>query len=398
MASIRERATTAGERSWQVLYRHGKKQPSKTFATRKAAERFKALVEALGPDRALAALAEEADDRMTVEELAEKFLNWKARSVTERTIHDYRRDVGNYIIPWMGHRVAETIDEGDVQKWVDHMADSLLPKTVADRHMLLHSMYDFGRAKSRRLVTHNPCLETDLPKRAKRGKPKGTTTPEFRALLAAASERNPDAHDLILFLGETGWRFSEATALDVRDVTDDGRNVWVDMARVFRLDRSGRQFIAEGEAKSEAGLRYIRMFPASAAMIRRRLIGKAPGQFVFTNSRGNHWNQNTFLRNTWPGILAASGIATEKRKPTPHWLRHMHVAVLAAAKVPMHEIQRRIGHEHYSTTVDVYGGMIGDIDDSSMDHAAALMSGEATAPNVAPADVVLGEVILGELG
>jgi hypothetical protein len=42
----------------------------------------------------------------------------------------------------------------------------------------------------------------------------------------------------------------------------------------------------------------------------------------------------------------------------------------------MQKIQRRIGHEHYSTTVDVYGRMIGDIDDDAMARATALMSGK----------------------
>ena len=92
---------------------------------------------------------------------------------------DYRRDYDNWIRPWFGHRAAESIDETDVQKLVDHMAQTLSPKSVADRHMLLHSMYAYGRAKTRRLVEHNPCLETELPKRVKKP-PKGTTVPEFR--------------------------------------------------------------------------------------------------------------------------------------------------------------------------------------------------------------------------
>lgn len=389
MASIRERTSKAGERTWAVLYRRGRKQSSKTFATLKAAEDFAALVDILGAEKALAALAsEDADDRLTVDDLAERYLTWKARDVTARTLSDYRRDVANWISPWLGHRAAESLDEADVQKWVDHMAGRLSPKSVADRHMLLHSMYQFGKAKSRGLVTHNPCLETDLPKRT-RTQPKGTTTPEFRAILDAAQRRNPDAGDLILFLGETGWRWSEAAALDVRDVMEDDAGVWVVVSRVFRIDGSGRQVLAEGAAKSDAAFRRIRLLPESAAMMRRRVTGRGPGDLVFTNSRGRPWNQNTFLRSTWPGIVATAQLG--ERKPTPHWLRHMHVAVMAAAGAPMHEIQRRIGHEHYSTTVDVYGRMIGDVSDDTLSRAGAIMSGGLSAPGVAP--VVQGEVV-----
>lgn len=397
MASIRENTLSGGERSWTVLYRHGRKQSSQTYTDKKKAEEFRDLVNLIRPDRALKAMQapEGAEPLITVAELAEQWLAWKDGRITSRTHQDYKRDVANWIDPWFGHRAADHIDEGDVQKWVDHMEKKLDAKTVIDRHSLLHQMYEWGKAKSRRLVEHNPCKETELPERKKKP-PKGTTTVEFRAILAATSG-NTDARDLILFIGETGWRFSEATALAVRDVEDDGTNVWVNMTRVFRRDGSSRQYIAEDEAKSDAGFRRIRMFPDTAAMLRRRVVGKGMQDYVFTNHRGNHWNQSTFLRDTWPAILRRAGFTDSAnkplhgRRPTPHWLRHMHVAVCLAAGAGMQEVQRRIGHEHYSTTADVYGGMIGDISTDAIERAAALMSGEASADRIAP--VVVGEVV-----
>jgi integrase len=389
VASIRTRTARNGETTWAVLYRHGKKQTSHTVASAKDAHDLKTLIDTLGVDRAFKALNDGApDDRLTVDQLATQFLDWKTRDVTERTMTDYRRDIANWIKPWLGHKAAETVDEGDVQRWVDHMATRLSPKSVADRHMLLHAMYQYGKAKSRGLVTHNPCLETDLPKRVKKP-PKGTTVAECRAILEAAVKRNPDAADLILFLAETGWRFSEATALDVRDVEDDGVNVWVNVTRVMRLNAHYRQVVAEDSAKSDAAFRRIVMWPASAAMVRRRVATKRPGDLVFTNTRGRAWSQNTFLRETWPKIIADAQLGD--RHPTPHWLRHMHVAVALASGSPIHEVQRRIGHEHYSTTVDVYGGMIGDMSSESVTRAAAIMSGERNVPGVA--EIVQGEVI-----
>ena len=394
MASVRDRVSPSGVTTYQVLYRHGSKQPSRTFVDRDSADEFAQLVNILGPDRALKALAVgEQDERLTVAQLWAKFFEWKGPRLTPRTRTDYARDYANYIETWFGHRAAELVDEADVQEWVEHMAKTLAPKTVGDKHMLLHSMYDFGRARSRRLVSHNPCKETEMPERGKRKPPKGTTTVEFRAIRSAAHHRNPDAEDLILYLGETGWRFSEATALDVRDVEDDGTDVWVNMTRVIRIDGSGRAYMAEGEAKSEAGFRRIRMFSDTAAMLRRRIVGKGPGDLVFLNCRGRQWNQNTFLRETWPKIVADAGVVTAARKPTPHWLRHMHVAVCLAAGAQPHEVQRRIGHEHFSTTMDVYGGMIGDISDAAIEQAAALMSGARSAQRIAP--VVRGEVVEG---
>jgi integrase len=380
VASIRERTSSSGERVVAVLFRHGGKQRSRTFSDPKMAEKFRQIVDLLGPDKALAELlAADQDDRLTVDELATRFLDWKARDVTVRTMTDYRRDYVKWVKPRLGDRAAESVDETDVQAWVDDMATQLSPKSVADRHMLLHAMYDYGRAKSRRLVTHNPCLETDLPKRVKKP-PKGTTVPEWRAILTAAARRNPDARDLILFLGSVGWRFSEAIALGVRDVEDDGEQVTVTVTRVFRLDGSSRQMIAEDEAKSYAAFRRVALPTEAAAMIRRRVVGKGPSDLVFTNSRGNHWNQSTFLRETWPRIVAdarADGGLSEERRPTPHWLRHMAVQVMIAAGAQLPEVQRTIGHEHISTTIDVYGGMIGGLPSSTLANVDRILTGAA---------------------
>ena len=387
MASVRTRTTATGETTYQVRYRRktgGRlRQESRTFTNKKAANSFAALATD-DPDKALRWL--ETDDhtqQLTVAQLAAQWLTWKTPRVTERTANDYARDVDNWILPWLGNQPADLVDEADVQRWVDHMATRLEPKSVADRHMLLNSMYDYGKAKSRRLVTHNPCEETELPKKVKKP-PKGTTAGEFAAIRAAAAQRNMDAHDLILFLGETGWRFSEATALDVRDVEDDGTDVWVTVTQVFRIDGRGKQVIAVDAAKSYAAFRRIRMFPDTAAMIRRRMLGKKPGDLLFTNSRGRHWNQHTFLRETWPRILTDTKLNTDARKPTPHWLRHMHVAVCLAAGASLQEVQRRIGHNNISTTVGTYGGMVGDINDQALDRAAEIMAGRRFAHGVAP--------------
>lgn len=389
MASVRERTNKAGERTWQVLYRHGGKQASKTFAGRKAAHQYASLVDALGADGAAKALSERDETGLTVGELAEQYLTWKARDVTARTMSDYRRDIANWVLPWFGHRAAEYVDEADVQRWVDHMADQLAPKSVADRHMLLHSIYKFGSAKSRRLVTHNPCQETDLPPVRKR-RAKGVTVPAWRAILEAASKRNPDAEDLIRFLGTVGWRFSEAIALPVWAVEDRGdTGVWVDMTQVFRVV-DNRQVLTPEEAKSYAGFRRVQVLSDdTVAMLRRRVTGKASDDFVFTNARGNHWNQHTFLRDTWPAILTDAGLWKGPRKsPTPHWLRHMAVAVLAAAGLPPQEIQRYIGHEELSTTMGTYGGMLGGVPAEVAVKANEILSGRG-----ALGPLVVGEVV-----
>jgi len=370
MATVRERQSKAGIRTYAVLYRHGGKQASKTFETEKAAEKFRDLVNLIGPDKALATLGSQQQNGITVSELFDRWIAWKADTkVTARTLKDYRRDYDNWIRGKLGHRHAETVDELDVQAWVDWMAGRLDPKSVGDRHMILGSMFKFGSARSRRLVTHNPCLETQLPSKKKKA-PKGFSLVEWAAMHAWGAEHAPDADDLLLFLAATGWRFSEATPLtpaaveDYGDqvVTIDGREVvvpqvWVSVRGVHRRDEDDRIVYVDGEGKSQAAVRRINLPPEAARMIRRRIVGKGPGDLIFTNSRGSQWRSNNFNERDFARILKGAGIAKVKGMG-PHFLRHTQVGMLDRSGVSLAKTQRRIGHENISTTLGVYGGMI----------------------------------------
>lgn len=394
MASIRERVGKGHETTYAVLFRQGSRQTSLTLETRKQAEAFKTLVDAFGADRALKMhREEETRGGLTVAELGEKFLEWKARDVTERTIEDYRRDFTNWIVPWLGHLAAEHVDEGDVQRWVDHMAENLAPKSVAGRHTLLHSIYQYGKARSRRLVSHNPCLETNLPAK-RRKRPKGTTVAQWRSILDVAAESNPDARDLILYLGSVGWRFSEAIALPVGAVEVRGDRVWVDMVQVFRIV-SNRQVLTPDAAKSFAGFRRVPVPNRECEqMLLRRCVGKAPDDFVFTNRLGNHWSQQTFLRDTWPSLLKGANLWHGPRKsPTPHWLRHMAVAVLFASGADAEEVRRYVGHESSSTTTGTYGGLMGGLSTGVLEQTDRILSGKGP-----KGMIVVGEVVTRELG
>lgn len=395
MASIRERVSKAGIKSYAVLFRHHGQQTSLTFTGEKAASDFKALVEILGADRALAEAGAADAQEPTLDEVAAKFFAWKKGDVrSDRTVHDYERDYTNWIKPELGGRRISTIDEGDVQRVVDLMKQAgLSPKSVADRHMVLHSIFKWASAKTRRIVVHNPCTETQLPKRRKSA-PKGATPAEWRAIHAAAQAVDLAAADLLLFLVSTGWRWSEATALtglNLEEYDDEhGREqMYVSVTQVFRRTATGALVIVE-DAKSEAGKRRVKVPHEAAAMIRRRMAGRAPEDLIFTNRAGRKWYQSNFNNRTWPTILAASGVT---RPVTPHWLRHTHVALLdRTGKASMVEIQRRLGHESITTTMNVYGRMIDDISAEALDAFDDILTGRKALPEVVEGTIVQGEL------
>jgi site-specific recombinase XerD len=268
--------------------------------------------------------------------------------------------------------------------------------------MILGSMYRFGSAKSRRLVDHNPCLETQLPSK-KRKAVKGFSIPQWEAMHAWGAVHEPDADDLLLFIASTGWRFSECTPVTPAAVEDQGDLqledgtvlplVWVSVLGVHRRDADDRIVYAEGLGKTRAALRRVNLPAGAARMIRRRLVGLGVNDLVFTNHRGRQWRSNNFLDRDFARILAGAGI--EKTPGMgPHYLRHTHVGMLDRAGVSVAKTQRRIGHENLSTTFGVYGGMI----DNSLSPAELARLNAQLGGQPAAAEIVQGDVVRGQLG
>lgn len=374
MASIRKREGVRGA-SWAVLAIDDGTQRSKTFNDEKAAIKFRKLVEALGWKGALEVHSPVNAGKDTVDSLAREWLEWKRRDMTVEGHRDYARQYEKWIKPTFGQRVADQVDERDVQRWVDQiLSPNLGGKSVAGKHALLHGLFKWASAKTRQRVTHNPCKETDLPKRTK-SPVRGLTIPELGALLEAAerlattSDAFRDAADVIGVMAGTGWRPAEALSPAVQhvEVGDDGKT-YLTMGQVYRR---GEGIVPDG--KTEAASRTLWVLGPAAAALPRRTVGRAWDALLFPNPvTGRPWNPEAFRRNYWVPIVAEAGLS--ERKPTPYWLRHTHVLLCIKAKIPLPEIQRRIGHESITTTIDTYGRMVDGMDDDAGARLEALLT------------------------
>lgn len=393
---MRERTTSDGITTYQVRFRHGGRERSKSFGTPAGAERFEDLIRVLGIERALVELEGRTDHGPTLDELAVKYWQFLEGRVQERTIEDYKRDYKNWITEPLGWLPAEQIDEERVQAWVETMRKTLSPKTVACRHAVLHSIFKFASAPTRKLIPlgHNPCIGTDLPKKSKR-MARGLQPAEWQAVLRALDQINPDAADLAEFLVASGWRWSEATALTTFDVDDYGAptaegagGMWINMSQVARRTSKGRVYVEVG-AKSEAGMRRNELDNDAAETIRRRMVGLAPGSFVFTTERGAMWNYAHYRTRYWIPAVEAANL---NRKPTIHQLRHTAVGYMSLAGADLAKIQKRVGHESIITTIDVYGSMIRDLDPESVGKLASIRGKRVRAGEIeSPLITALGD-------
>lgn len=388
VATVREYVSKSGATSWQVHYRDGKIQTSKTFDNAEEAEDLKTLINQFGVAAGLKLAGEQIKHRnaLTLDKLANLWFDVRERDVvagkiTERTLRDYRRDYRLWIQEPFAQRAAAGITTEDVADWIDEMIPMLSGKRVNDMHGLLFSIFKWAASPLRNHVPDNPCVHTEnLPSRDKKP-PKGLRLPELHALLEAARGYSIEAHDLIAFLAGTGWRLGEAVALTAGQVEDDGTNVYVTVDRVFRRG----QGIVVDEAKSHAGLRRLRVLGDAVDVLRRRVKNLDYGDLVFTTQKRRAWEDSTFRHHYWTPIVKLANLS--ERGPTPHWLRHTHVFVCHAAGLSIAEISRRLGHADIKLTINTYGRLIDDMSDDVAKRLDALLKPGSLN------HLVLGEVI-----
>jgi integrase len=79
---------------------------------------------------------------------------------------------------------------------------------------------------------------------------------------------------------------------------------------------------------------------------------------------------------TAAGLVKADGTA----KYTPHGLRHFFASTVLAARIPIHEVSRWLGHKSIKTTVDIYGHFIPEAWDRCRDLMEEAIGAVAVAP------------------
>lgn len=389
-----------GRVTWRVKFRIGTATRSETFATKKDADRFCKLVDAMGGARARAVMNETEASAVTdhlLSDVALKWLAWKGqtradgtpkRVSSSYTIDRYGQLIRNQILPHLGNRPLNLIGESDIQEWVDELADDYAAKTVADAHSVLHGIYKWAGTKAQGLAIVDPCTETVLPKR-KKNVAKGLRPDEWQVLHTAAREVSENAADMLLFLVSSGWRWSEAAAVRSQDIDDYGDDrVWATMGRIMRRGAHGRFEFVDDEAKSVAGLRRIQLSREASTMVRRRRVGLKPDDLLLTNDTGGKWYYNGFYSRYWTRpkdhrdaapsrerILEAAARHGLTREVTPYMLRHTHAFLMLMSGEGYAAVQKRMGHEDITTTTRVYGSMIADVSNKGLDAFEGLLAG-----------------------
>lgn len=332
---------------WKIRFRHAGKQTSETFDTRREADHFAKLLDALGPAGALEQLyaGEQQDSIPSLDQVAAEHIELLT-GIEDGTRLNYTRLWARTWSPLLGHIPANRLARDDIARAVNVLGGRYSAKSLANQRGLLSSVV--ARAVEQGHLPKNHARGIRLPRGAEgdRVEMRILTPAEFADVAARTPER---WRPLLRFLAGTGCRWGEAVALQVGDVALP--NVRIRRALKWSPDNNRKV----GATKTRRSNRTIAVPPELHAELEAACAGKDKSDLVFTAPRGGQVLHRTFWSRVWLP-------AVEHLEPRPriHDLRHTHASTLLAAGVPIHIVQLRLGHESITTTVNTYGHLMPD--------------------------------------
>jgi integrase len=359
MAWVIERKGAKGT-SYMGCYRDpaGKQRTAGSFTTRRAAERAAVREELKVND---GHWHDPAPGKVTFRDYVQTA--WlPSRHIEPSTLAGYQSYLNRQFYPFFGALPMNKILPSDIQEWVTTAAnDGLSPTSIRKYHMMLHSV--FRRAVRDRIITFNPCEETELPK-VVTPRRRTLTPDEYRRVLAAI----PDKYRLMVQVAiETGLRWGELIALRPRHLDFTHRTLTVEETIVEvpkRATPNGDRMIVKPYPKDNEW-RRMGLRPALLDQLRDHIREqeKAADDLLFATRDGTPISRNTFRTRAWTPAIKASGVDFPVRI---HDLRHAHASWLLAGGADLKSVMDRMGHSLIQTT-QKYLHTLPDADQRNLD-------------------------------
>lgn len=253
--------------------------------------------------------------------------------------------VKNYIEPrWGKVRLGDVTTEA-IQEWSAglQLSAGSIRKVVG----VLSGILD--RAVQTKHLGVNPALAVVRPRQQlKRRKYLNAMQVEQ---LAEAAGRNKD---LVLVLAYCGLRFGEMAALKVSSVDQLRRRFMIE-ASVTEVN--GQMEWTEPKDHQRRSVPYPSFLDDD---VDKRMQGREADGLLFTSAKGGVLRIGNARRDWFDPAARAAGI----EGLTPHELRHTAASLAVQAGASVLALQRMLGHDKPSTTLDVYADLFDeDLDD-----------------------------------
>lgn len=318
---------------WECRWVEEGKHFSRSFTTRKEAELFDATRKTASGSRGVRT----SDEKLTVNDYAEKYLARRRRTSTVRT---NRGAYEKYIKPRIGESRIQQVRHSALQDLVNEWTDAgLRPRTVRRYVAVLGGI--FSLAERDGVIVRVPTKGLDLPMPDEPHR-YSMTPDEVSRLLEVL---HPNYRAFLYTLIETGMRPNEAIALDIGDFD------WREGTLTVRV------------SKTPAGVRTIRISSTSQELISAhiRTTGRTmanSSEPLFVSHRADKTGLVTGTR------INSSNFRTRIFKPAAlkvglpelqiYDSRRTSASALVENDAPPKVIQERMGHADIRTTQNLY--------------------------------------------
>jgi integrase len=288
--------------------------------------------------------------RITVAEWLKQWIDSRT-DLAPKTQEDYRSYIEKHLIPALGAIPLDQLQPMHIDEYKKKELAKKLSANSVNRYLtVLHAA--LKHAVEMRLLRDNPASHVRRPKVAKK-EPRALSMEELQQLLAAL-EKDVLLYRVCMFTAFTGLRRSEVLGLKWANVDLADGAVYV---RETRQRLKGR-WVEKGP-KSDAGLRRVPLSSTLVAMLKniRAEQEARRGQpdyhnedLVFCQPNGKPIWPSNFERR-FRKAADAAGFPDF----TFHGLRHTFATLLLKDGAYINVVQRLLGHEKPSTTIDLYG-------------------------------------------
>lgn len=288
------------------------------------------------------------DGAVTVAEWIEKWWRSRADGWKPSTGARYRSLLDLHVLPAWGRKPVNSVRHSDVAAWAGNLARDYSASTSRQALLLLRQPLDVAVLDG--LLVRNPASGVKLPT-ARANDPQPLTHEELWRLAHALDGPH---RVMVLVMGYGGLRWGEASALRVRDVSDQGRCLTV---RQAVSEVSGH--VVVGTPKNHAGRSVV--LPSSvgeevASLVKIRL--RDSSHLLFSTSRGTHLRNGNWRTQVLNPALERADLPAI----TPHNLRDTSASLAIAAGASVVAVARMLGHESAATTLRHYASLFpGDL-------------------------------------
>ncbi len=337
---VKRRVTDGGEIRWDVRLRYPDgRQYSKTFRSKKEAERYRATELA---DRARGNWIDPQAGQITFSDWADEWLEAMVHTWRPRTTEKHRLAVDVHWRPRFGHQSLDALSPRQIQAAVNELALSHRPSSVRTYYGTLRSALRF--AVERDVIGRSPCRSIKLPA----AEPSDKRVLEVGELHRLAGHVDDRWRCMIYLAGVLGLRFGEVVALRVIDL-DLGEREELRIRRTLTEAKGAMQF---GEPKSSASVRTLAL-PRPLSVELREHIGRyrlSGDELMFTSRGGRPLRRSRFRNEVFAPAVEAAGL----HGLTFHGLRHSAATSWVAQGIDLRTVQAWLGHADPQLVLRLY--------------------------------------------